>query len=131
MTKSEIKSKAERRRNATTDPVLLMLGVGKPLWSRESGDNFFDRLRSEDAPPPVESRLDATARNPGEFVWQRIKDHQREEFKTATGKPLTYVVEGDGVWFFRGGASIESCRENKSRSRLHVVPSLGQRRSTT
>jgi hypothetical protein len=83
-----------------------MLGVGKPLWSRESGDSFVDLLRSEDAPPPVERRLEANAQNSAEFVWQRIKDHQQEEFKTATGKPLTYVVEGDGVWFFRDGRRI-------------------------
>ncbi len=36
----------------TTDPVLLMLGVGSDLWREESGDNFVERLRCEDPPPP-------------------------------------------------------------------------------
>jgi len=31
-----------------------MLGIGKHLWTRKSGDRFAERLRSEDAPPPFE-----------------------------------------------------------------------------
>jgi hypothetical protein len=34
----------------TNDPVLLMLGVGRELWNQESGDDFVERLRSEELP---------------------------------------------------------------------------------
>jgi hypothetical protein len=85
----------------------LMLGVGKQLWSREPGDSFVERLRSEDAPPlSYEGQLDAPAQNAAESVWDRIKSHQGEEFKTVTGKPLTYEVERAGIWFFRDGERI-------------------------
>lgn len=32
------------------DPVLLMLGVGRELWNQESGNDFVERLRSEELP---------------------------------------------------------------------------------
>jgi hypothetical protein len=35
-----------------TDPVLAMLGVGQELWEQETGDQFVERLRSEDISPP-------------------------------------------------------------------------------
>ena len=35
------------------DGVSAMLGVGKELWSSESGDRFVDRLRAEDAAPQL------------------------------------------------------------------------------
>jgi len=37
----------------TEDPVLAMLGVGHQLWEHEDGNQFVERLRSEDlsAPP--------------------------------------------------------------------------------
>jgi hypothetical protein len=54
MAKSDIKSEAEHQRHEMSDPVLLMLGIGKHLWTRESGDRFVERLRSEDVPPPFE-----------------------------------------------------------------------------
>jgi len=31
-------------------------------------------------------------------VWERIKEHQGEQFKTATGKIFTYEVEGNSFW---------------------------------
>ncbi|MGA2688736.1 MAG: hypothetical protein ABSE85_11775 [Candidatus Korobacteraceae bacterium] len=46
MTKPESKSKAKQQ--LADDSVLLMLGVGKQMWERESGDCFVERLRSED-----------------------------------------------------------------------------------
>jgi hypothetical protein len=41
-----------RKLNRTDDPVLAMLGVGKQLWEHEAGDQFVERLRSEEIPPP-------------------------------------------------------------------------------
>jgi hypothetical protein len=119
--KSQIKSGAEHQRRETSDPVLSMLGVGKDLWRREPGDSFIERLRSEDTPPPDEDRLDTPAQNAAESVWHRIKSHQGQEFKTATGKALTYEVEGAGIWFFRDGRRI-----NRKLSRTQVEVAIAR-----
>jgi hypothetical protein len=60
MTKPDSKSETDHPRHETSDPVLLMLGVGNQLWKHERGDSFVERLRSED-PPPFAGRLDAPA----------------------------------------------------------------------
>jgi hypothetical protein len=104
MTKSE-KNGRESQSLETTDAVLLMLGIGKQLWSSESGDSFVERLRSEDE-PPLEGRLDAPAENVADSVWHRIKSHEGEDFKTTTGLPFKYEVDGAGIWFFRDGRRI-------------------------
>jgi len=41
-----------------SDPVLEMLGVGRELWAKESGDEFVARERHawEEAPPPRRAR---------------------------------------------------------------------------
>ena len=121
MTKSDIKSEAEHQRHETNDPVLLMLGIGKQLWRRESGDRFVERLRSEDSPPPFEGRLDTPAQNAAESVWHRIKSHQGEVFKTATRLPFTYAVEGAGIWFFRDGRRI-----NRKLTRTQVEVAIAR-----
>lgn len=120
MSKSETKSEAEPRSQATSDPVLLMLGVGKQLWSREPGDSFVERLRSEDA-PPVKSQIDALAHDAAESVWQRIKNHQGEEFRTAKQLPFTYALEGTGIWFFRDGRRI-----NRKLTRTQVEVAIAR-----
>jgi hypothetical protein len=98
------------------DPVLSMLGVGKQLWERESGDQFVERLRSEDLPPlPSRRDLQPTTENASASVWHRIKIHQGEEFRTATQLPFTYEVEENGIWFFREGRRI-----NRKLSRTQV-----------
>jgi len=103
---SNIEMKPESEK--TTDPVLSMLGIGKHLWKDEPGDQFVERLRSEDRPPPPSnSRQGYPAANAPEAVWRRIESHQGEEFKTATRLPFTYAVEGTGIWFFRNGRRIE------------------------
>jgi hypothetical protein len=104
MIKPGIKSETEP--DETSDPILLMLGIGKELWRREPGDSFVERLRSEDAPPHFEGRLDIPAQNVADSIWDRIKSHQGEEFRTAKRLPFTYVVEGTGIWFFRDGRRI-------------------------
>jgi hypothetical protein len=122
MTKADSKSETKHQSHETSDPVLLMLGVGKQLWKRESGDSFVERLRSEDPPPsPFEGRQDAPAENAPESVWHRIKSYQGEEFKTATGLPFTYEVEGAGIWFFREGRPI-----NRKLSRTQVDKAIAR-----
>ncbi|MGA9565152.1 MAG: hypothetical protein WBS19_06490 [Candidatus Korobacteraceae bacterium] len=102
------KKETKSQRLETDDPVLLMLGVGKQLWERESGDKFIERLRAEDLPHAAfEAHPQAPAENAPEAVWHRIKTHQGEEFRTATRLPFTYEVEGAGIWFFRDGRRIE------------------------
>ena len=108
MTKVASRNEIKQQLQETNDPVLLMLGVGKQLWKRESGDRFIDRLRSEDLPPlPFEGQTQAPAESAPESVWQRIKTHQGEEFRTVERLPFTYQVEGTGIWFFREGRRIE------------------------
>jgi len=51
MAKPDCKSETTPQLYETSDPVLLMLGVGKELWEREPGDKFIERLRSEDPRP--------------------------------------------------------------------------------
>jgi hypothetical protein len=111
---------AEVQHDQTSDPILSMLGVGKELWSRESGDSFVERLRAEDA-PPSEDRLDASSQNVAESVWDRIKNHQGEEFRTAKRLPFTYVVEGMGIWFFRDGRRI-----NRKLTRAQVEVAIAR-----
>ncbi len=69
MAESEIKSEPEHKRLETSDPVLLMLGVGKELWRRERGDDFVERLRSEEAPVPVQDRREVPPQKEAESVW--------------------------------------------------------------
>jgi hypothetical protein len=48
-----IKTEDQRKHEVsseTSDPVLMMLAVGKQLWEQESGDSLVERLRSEEAP---------------------------------------------------------------------------------
>jgi hypothetical protein len=108
MQKIDSKSETKAQRLETNDPVLLMLGVGKQLWERESGDKFIERLRAEDLPPAAfETHPQLPAENAPEAVWHRIQTHQGEEFRTATRLVFTYEVEGAGIWFFRNGRRIE------------------------
>ncbi len=62
MTNPESRRESKEQRPETDDPVLLMLGVGKQLWERESGDRFIERLRSEDLRPlPFEGQPEVSA----------------------------------------------------------------------
>jgi hypothetical protein len=63
MAKSDIKNQAEQQRVEMSDPVLLMLGIGKQLWKSEPGDSFVERLRSEDA---HQSKADADSSRGGD-----------------------------------------------------------------
>lgn len=126
MAKPDIKSEAGHQRPETSDPVLLMLGIGKPLWNREPGDSFVERLRSEDAPPPFEGRRDAPVQKVAESAWGRIKSHQGERFETVTGLPFTYEVGGAGIWFFREGRRI-----NRKLTRAQVETAIARCPLTT
>lgn len=104
------------------DPVLSMLGVGKYLWAQEPGDAFVDRLRSEDPPPsPNSAKLYPFKEQDPATVWQRIRDHQGQVFRTARKLPFTYQVEGAGIWFFREGRRI-----NRKVSRIQVEEAISR-----
>jgi hypothetical protein len=121
MPKTDLKTETNQPHPETSDPVLLMLGIGKQLWKRESGDNFVERLRSEDAPPPFEARPDALAKRTMEAVWHRIETHQGQKFRTVTQLPFTYAVEGEGIWFFREGRRI-----NRKLTRTQVEVAIAR-----
>jgi hypothetical protein len=126
--RAERQVKEDERRDED-DPVLLMLGVGKQLWESESGDRFIERLRSEElTDSPASGRHEAAAQNLPETVWQRIKSHQGEEFRTVTGLPLTYEVEGAGIWFWRDG---ERKNRKLTRNQVNVAISRCPLRATT
>ena len=129
MSTEDSKNEAKSQRREIDDPVLQMLGVGKQLWERESGDKFIERLRAEDLPPAAfEAHPEAPAENAPEAVWRRIESHQGEEFKTVRKYPFTYEVEGTGIWFFRNGRRI-----NRKLSRSQVDKAIARcpLRSTT
>ena len=121
MAKADIKSQAKRTEHETSDPVLLMLGIGRQLWKREPGDKFVERLRSEDDPPPFDGPLEAPAQNVADSVWRRIERHQGEGFKTVTDLPFTYAVEGAGIWFFRDGRRV-----NRKLTRTQVEVAIAR-----
>lgn len=122
MGKSNSNSAIKPARPEVVDPVLSMLGVGKQLWKHEPGDLFVERLRAEDSPPsPFAGQFDSPKENAPESVWQRIRNHQGEEFRTARRLPFTYEVEGAGIWFFRGGRRI-----NRKLSRSQVEEALAR-----
>jgi hypothetical protein len=35
-----------------------------------------------------------------------VSNYQGQEFRTSTGLPFTFEVEGTGIWFFRDGQRI-------------------------
>ena len=122
MPKSGVNSETEHQNRETSDPVLLMLGVGKQLSGREPGDRFVERLRSEDPPHlPDQDRPGVPSQNVAELVWNRIQSLQGEEFKTATRLPFTYAVEGAGIWFFRDGRRI-----NRKLTRTQVEVAIAR-----
>ncbi len=103
----KIKIEVEGKHLEDSDPVLLMLGVGKQLWEHEPGDRFVERLRSEDVTAaPISRRAEPPAEAVAESVWRRIESQEGEEFKTVRQLPFTYSVEGAGLWFFREGRRI-------------------------
>ena len=121
MAMTKVNPKSNPERVETSDPVLLMLGVGKQLWESEPGDKFIERLRSEELTPPPSLPRAAPAENAPDAVWSRIESHQGEEFKTATKLPFTYAVEGAGIWFFRDGRRI-----NRKLTRSHVEKAIAR-----
>jgi len=73
-------------------------GLGKHIWAGVDADEYVASLREGWESEP-ESREQS--------AWQRIRDHQGEEFRTVRGLPFTYEVEGDsGIWFNRDGRKI-------------------------
>jgi hypothetical protein len=127
---SGIASKQDKseKHHEEEDPVLMMLGVGKQLWEQESGDEFVDRLRSESTEVPVTRGQEPSDQRLTETVWSRIESHQGETFHTATGKPLTYQVEGAGIWFSRDGRRIN---RKLTRSQVDIAISRCPLTSTT
>ena len=111
------------------DPVLRMPGVGKELWAHDEADHFVDRLRSEEwLELPDQNALASRAGNLLKAIWSRIEKNQGEPFHTKKGLPLTYEVEGNGIWFFRDGKRIE---RKLTRTQVNVAISRCPLKSTT
>ncbi len=103
-----IEAEYDPGRAVDDDPVVAMRGIGKSLWQAEAGDQFVERLRSEEAPAvPVGNSSVGASDELSAAVWHRIERRQGEEFRTARGLPLTFKVDGNGLWFFRNGRRIE------------------------
>ena len=122
----------EEREKATkdleTDPVLAMLGVGEQLWRNESGDRFIERLRAEEPTGPPKSSRSKPANDLAEVLWARIKKHEGLQFHTATDLPFSYKVDGNGVWFFRGGRKVN---RKLTRTQFNIAITRCPLRTTT
>lgn len=106
-----------------------MLGVGRQIWEQEGGDRFVERLRMEDpaaVPSPTAPRN--SMEDLSEAVWRRIRKHQGNQFHTARGLPLTFKVEGNGIWFFRKQARVN---RKVTRAQVDVAISRCPLKSTT
>jgi hypothetical protein len=110
------------------DPVLAMLGVGQQLWEHEGGDRFVERLRAEDISAPLNPQTARPAEDLPEAVWRAIQNYQGEPFHTVRGLPLTFEVEGNGVWFFRDRKRVN---RKLTRRQLDVAISRCPLKSTT
>jgi hypothetical protein len=113
----------------TDDPVIAMLGVGKQIWEKESGDDFIARLRAEI--PDTFSQMqqhEASTEGLNERIWERIEHHQGQEFRTSRGLPFTYEVDGAGIWFWRNGRRIN---RKLTRTQVDVAISRCPLASTT
>jgi hypothetical protein len=118
----------ETRGSDEGDPVLSMLGVGRELWALESGDRLVERLRSEEAPPVSASPANVPTANIADEIWARIERYQGEEFYTASQLPVTFRVEGNGIWFFREGRLIN---RKATRTQVEVAISRCPLKTTT
>jgi hypothetical protein len=94
------------------DPILRARGLGKEIWIETEADAFVADLRAgwSDDDSQREPATRSKSRNGRERrteVWKRVLAHAGEEFKTKTGLPFTYQVDGDaGIWFYRDGRRI-------------------------
>jgi len=120
MEKTLVKDPTRNQPSEASDPLLSMLGIGRQLWETEAGDSFVERLRSEEA-APFTTPPESAAQNTTEVVWKRIESHQGEEFRTVTGLPFTYAVEGPGIWFFR-----EARRINRKLTRTQTEAAIAR-----
>jgi hypothetical protein len=113
----------------TEDPVLAMLGVGQQLWEHEAGNQFVERLRSEDlCAPPSPRKAASSAEDLSEAVWRVIQNHQGEQFHTVRGLPFTFEVQGNGIWFFRDRKRVN---RKSTRTQIEVAISRCPLKSTT
>jgi len=111
------------------DQIISMLGVGRSLWEQESGDAFVERMRAEEeAAVPFTAPPKAGEENVTDTIWNRIDNHQGEQFHTVKGLPFTFAVEGPGIWFFRDGRRVN---RKLSRRQVDMAISRCPLRTTT
>jgi hypothetical protein len=95
---SEYSGETQQKGNRTSW-IDEMWGLGKDIWAGVDADEYVNSLR-EDWEPQRGPRE--------EQVWQRITEHQGDEFRTITGLPFTYEIDGNsGIWFYRDRRRIE------------------------
>jgi hypothetical protein len=100
---------------AGDDPILSLRGLGKGIWSNIDPDEYIRELRADWSDETAHTgavgaaERESFAREPrDDRLWERIIRFQGEQFKTSTGLPFTYEVEGNsGVWFYREGERID------------------------
>lgn len=104
------------------DPILALRGVGKELWQKEDALAFVEKLRCDDldASEPLGTPVNVGLSTLGDEVWQRIQIYQGAVFKTVRGLPVTYEVDGQGIWFFHGNGK----RINRKASRADVCEAI-------
>ena len=96
-------SKSSTRPGEEDDPILQMWGLGKEIWADTNADSYVASLRSGWRSPDTSNGAVQSI----DIFWHRIEQNQGQEFRTSTGLPFTYEVEGtSGIWFYRDGSRI-------------------------
>jgi len=110
--------------------VFKLRGLGKELWATgETPDEHVAWLRSgwDSADVHLEPQPNASDVN---LIWGKVLLHAGGEFRTATGLPFSYEVDGNGLWFQRDGKRVlkrlsrSEFEKGLARCPLHSVSDL-------
>jgi hypothetical protein len=79
-------------RDVSEDPILALRGVGKEMWrSLGGGEAFLHALRQEWWPGHEPASQEWNQ------IWERIKAHQGQEFRTLKDKSFSYELDPNGL----------------------------------
>ncbi|HEV8148021.1 MAG TPA: hypothetical protein VGP79_16645 [Bryobacteraceae bacterium] len=111
---------SKERMNPSKDPILGLAGVGKELWeSLGGGEAFLHALRQEWWPGHEPASQEWNQ------IWERIKAHQGQEFRTLKGKSFSYELNSNVMIVWRKQRPVDSLPQSEferawtRRSQIH------------